>query len=59
MAEEEEVVEVLEVAGRWEWEDFFKEVCQNYAQWEVKNVLFVRARFYLFLLPLIRSLNPD
>ena len=31
--------EVLEVADQWEWEDFFKEVCQNYDQWEVKNVL--------------------
>lgn len=37
--EEEEVVEDLEAVGQWEWEDFFKEVCQNYAQWEVKNVL--------------------
>lgn len=35
----EEEVEVLEVVGQWEWEDFSKEVCQNYAQWEVKNVL--------------------
>lgn len=34
---EEEEEEVLEVAVRWEWEDFFKEVCQNYAQWEVKK----------------------
>lgn len=35
--EAEVEVEVLEVVGQWEWEDYFKEVCQNYAQWEVKN----------------------
>lgn len=32
-----EAVEVLEAEDRWEWEAFSKEVCQNYAQLEVKS----------------------
>lgn len=32
-----EAVEVLEAEDRWEWEGFSKEVCQNYAQLEVKS----------------------
>lgn len=34
----EEVEEVLEAAGQWEWEAFSKEACQNYDQLEVKTV---------------------
>lgn len=32
-----EAVVVLEAEDRWEWEGFSKEVCQNYAQLEVKS----------------------
>lgn len=32
-----EAAEVLEAEDRWEWEGFSKEVCQNYAQLEVKS----------------------
>lgn len=46
---QEEVEEEEVVVGQWEWEDFFKEVCQNYAQWEVRNFLWIiRGCFYLF-----------
>lgn len=32
-----EAAVVLEAEDRWEWEAFSKEVCQNYAQLEVKS----------------------
>lgn len=32
-----EAAEVLEAEDQWEWEGFSKEVCQNYAQLEVKS----------------------
>lgn len=32
-----EAAVVLEAEDRWEWEGFSKEVCQNYAQLEVKS----------------------
>lgn len=38
----EEVEEVSEAEGQWEWEASSKEVCQNYAQSEVKSSLNVR-----------------
>lgn len=34
--EVEEVEVVLEAAGRWRWEVFSREECQNYGQSEVK-----------------------
>lgn len=44
-AEEVEEVVVLEAAGRWEWEVFSKEVCQNYGQLEVK-IFFKNSLFH-------------
>lgn len=36
-----EAAVVLEAEDRWEWEGFSKEVCQNYAQLEVKSFWFM------------------